>query len=318
MVAHVCYNHFFDNIAAIETPYYGKKVQSELYAAQKPVGPPGSGTVSYRKLQAFRKEVNIILHTSHANNYQAAITFLEAPISEFSKSVIFPINGMVVGMFAGHKAALILDKANDTSDKHLREAIKHFPNTKFIIAVGSCFAFDSTEHRLGDVLVSDKIGDISNLKLSRGKIENRGQIVDTAYELESIFCINAEHASEIKATEDRNSKVYEGIITSHPSQIDDKDLRREIKSTISGAVGGDTDGWKMLRFVNTGGIKGVIIIKGIADNGNGNVEEWQFTASIATLHYVKSKLQLVPNLMGKSKINNINWGEINLFLSSKF
>ena len=275
----------------VESPYYDKKAQSEHYHDQKPIDPPGLGTVKYRKLHTFCKEVDIILHTSHFNDYQAAVTFMKPPTSDFTRSVIFPMNFLVVGIFAGHKAALILDKASNTNDEVVRKAIQQFPNAKFIIAVGSCFAFDGAVHKLGDVVVSEKIGDISNLKLDKGRIENRGQIVSTASELNAIFCIGVEHASDVMVTENRKSKVYEGIITSHPSQIDDKDVRTAIRNTISGAVGGDMDGWKLLGLVNAGLLKGVIVIKGVADNGSPSVaEDWQFTASKAALHYVKSRL----------------------------
>lgn len=240
------------------------------------------------------------MHTSCSNDYQAAITFLKPPTEDFSKAVIFPVNGMAVGVLAIHKTAVIQEKAGCSNDEHIKNALAKFPNAKFIIGAGSCFTFENSELNLGDVLVSDKISDISNFKLDKRKLENRGQIVDMTYELQEIFCINTEHDSEVKSTNERLSQVYDGTMVSHPSQIDDKDIRTAIQSAVPNSIGGEMDGWKLMRFVSTRVVKGVILIKGVADKGNvDSVKNWQFTAAMAALNYIESKLLLIPDLKCK-------------------
>lgn len=265
------------------------------------------GSEEYEQLQKFCKQVEIILQTVNLNEYQAATTFMEPPSGNFpkaivfSKAVVFPKNGMVVGMIAGKKTALIQTEIGENIDNYIEEAKKTFPKAQFVIGVGVCFAFDRSKYQLGDVLVSEKISDLTNLKFGpEGEIENRGQIVDVVQNLKTFFCITVVHGSEVKASETRNSRVYTGTFISHPFHVNNKQMRDKIHAAIPTAIGGEMEGGKLLRFVSNRKIKGVIVIKGVADYGDGKTtDEWQFTAAMSALHFVKSKLLLIPSLEGK-------------------
>lgn len=252
-------------------------------------------------MQKFSKEVEIIIQTVTEDEYRAATTFFETPnASYFPKAVVYPMNGMIVGMFAVRKTALIQTEFGENIDSYIEDALKVFSNAQFVIGVGACFAFDQSRHQLGDVLVSEKISDLANLKFgAMGKIENHGQIVDVAHELKRIFCITVEHDSDVKVSKTRNSKVDKGTFISHPIQMNSRQMCDAIHAAVPTAVGGEMEGGKLLNFVRKRKVKGVIIIKGVADYGDGlKIKEWQFTATMSALHYVKAKLPLVSFFAG--------------------
>ncbi len=54
------------------------------------------------------------------------------------------------------------------------------------------------------------------------------------------------------------------------------------------------EGGELLRFTGKGKIKGVIVIKGVADYGDGKKKkDWQFTAASAAFKYTEYKYQQV-------------------------
>lgn len=194
--------------------------------------------------------MEIILQTVNLNEYQAAVTFMEPPSGKFTKAVVFPKNGMVVGMISGKKTALIQTEIGENVDKYVDKAKKIFCNAQFVIGVGVCFAFDKSKYQLGDVLVSDKISDLANLKFdAKGEIINRGQIVDIVHSLQTIFCLTVEHDAEVKASETRNSKVSKGTFISHPFLVDNEQIRDKIHAAVPTAIGGEMEGGKLLRSV---------------------------------------------------------------------
>lgn len=242
---------------------------------------------------------------------------MEAPHRDFPKAVVFPMNGMVVGMFAGKKTALIQTEVGENIDSYVEEAIKIFTNAQFVIGVGVCFAFDKSNYLLGDVLVSDKISNLANLEFGMdGKIRNHGEIVRVFHELRRIFCLTVEHESEIKVSATRSSRVYKGTFISYSVQVNNEQVRDRIHSAVNTAIGGEMEGGQLLKFVDRGQVRGVIIVKGVANYGDGNEsKEWQFTAATAALHYTKSKLPLARLPFSKStgssnkKVSNIPTGE---------
>ena len=195
---------------------------------------------------------------------------MEAPDKRFSKAVVFPANGIVVGTFAGKKVALIQTELGMNIEEYVDDAIGIFTNARYVIGVGVCFAFDRSKHLLGDVLVSNKISNLANLEFSSdGEIKNHGEIIRVVHELRRIFCITTKHESDIKVSAGRISKVYKGTFVSCPIKVNSEMMCDGIHSAVDTAIGGEMEGGQLLKFVDRGKIEGVVVIKGVANYGDG-------------------------------------------------
>lgn len=114
---------------------------------------------------------------------------MQPPSADFTNAVTFPMPAMVVGKFAGIKAALIQTKPGRKVTKYVEDAIREYPSALFVIGVGVCYAFDKEKHNFADVLVSETICDFMNFKFNdEGEIIDRGQVVNVVYQLTKIFC----------------------------------------------------------------------------------------------------------------------------------
>jgi nucleoside phosphorylase len=282
----------------VETPLYDNTKQKKLYRENSPGNPPQEGSPEYTKLMKFSSEVGVILHTVNKNEYQAAVIRMEPPGDGFTKAIQnFPKPGMVVGMFAGKKVALIQTSQGIKSREKLDKALESFLNAMYIIAVGVCYAFDRNKYKLGDVIVSTKISDFANPKYKRdGRIEDRGETIDIEGFLSDAFCLNPIHDPEFEVTSERESDVHSGRFLSHPALMDNKTERDKFHAAAPNAIGGEMEGGVLMQVKKEekNSIRGIIVIKGVVDYADGDKEkQWQFTAALAAVHYTKSKLSAI-------------------------
>ena len=273
-----------------ENPAYDEIRQKQLFCENKPLRPPRRETDEYMMLQAFCSEITFILQVVIENKYQAAVTLMKPPANTpFTKAVVFPRPGTVIGMFADKKTALIfINEGSDYKD-YMQDAIDSFPNTRYVISVGECFAFDSEKHKLGDVLVSKQIYDFKlGIKNGRERILGE-QIVNVVEDLASLLCKDLTHEEDFVVSDTRRcSKVDTGKFVSIPI-FNSKDTRKEIHCLLPEAIGGDMEGRQLLA-----------LLKGVSHYADGHrAEEWEFTASLAALHYLESKLYYYQ---GKSEL----------------
>ena len=218
---------------------------------------------------------------------------MEPPIESLKNVAVFPSSGKVVGLFAGHKIALIQTDMGSSSSDYVQSAIDTFPSARFIIAIGVAYAVNCARYRLGDVLVSKSISDLKNLKFDKnGRIVNRGQIVDIVNELKSLFCMDLTFEADFEvARNGRVSSVYCGRYASYSALFEDKEMRDKFCAAVPEVIGGDMEGGELLRFQQGKKIEGIIVIKGVAGYADGSIgKEWHFTAALAALKYTKSKL----------------------------
>ena len=277
----------------IEKPKYDDSQQKELYRTHKPERPPGRNTEESKKLEEFSNEVEIILQVVNENEYQAAVTLMEPPCPSFSRAVVFPSAGKVVGMFADKKTALIQTGVGADVGDYVQSAIDMFCNAQFVIGVGACYAFNSEQHKLGDVLVSNRISDLKNSTFDKhGQLINCGQIVDMVEDLKATFCMDLTFERDFEVSDaERVSRIYTGPFASYSALIDHEDTREKFRAAVPGVIGGEMEGGELLKFQSKRKVRGVIVIKGVADYADGRKEKsWQFTAAMAALHYIKSKL----------------------------
>lgn len=273
-----------------------------MYRDCKPERAPRSGP-KFDFLQKFSLEVEVILQTVNENEYQAATTFLKPPDEMFSKAVVFPKVGMVVGMFADKKTALIQTDMGEDAGEFIAEAIGTFSSAVYVIGVGVCYSFDRSKFRLGDVIVSKQVANLAKTKFdAQGRVENRGQIVAVVDDLQRIFCRDLIHDPDFKVCLTRSSQVHSGTIISYPILIDNKEMREKFHDEIRNAIGGEMEGGQLLKFEQKRKIKGIIAIKGVVDYADGNkAKNWQFISALAALHYTKSKLLYEPSLLDEGE-----------------
>lgn len=254
----------------------------------KPGGRPRRKVEEFAQLEKFRSEVAVILQTGNSNEYQAATTFLKPPPGRFTKPVYFPtINGMVVGMFAGKKTALVRMEYNSIDD-----IFDEFPNAKYAIRVGVCFALDR-KYKLGDVLVSDKICNISSSSVQHNDTQPISDV------LHDTFCLTLVHDPEVKVSDNRDSKVYKGTMISQPTLVEDHNTFHHASPM---AIGGEIEGSGLVKFESKN--METIMITGVADYGDrDDTKEWEFTAAMAALQYTKSKLEQLD--IGESKLSHL-------------
>ena len=272
------------------------------YRASKPKPAPDQGTEEYEFLKKFCLEVEVILQTVNESEYQAATTVLEKPGDMFERAVVFPKGGMVVGMFAKKRVALIQTDVGENAFDFIEDATKTFPNAIYVIGVGVCYSFDDVKYKLGDVLVSEQISNLANMKWdAQGRVENRGQTVHVVQDLHRIFCGDLVQDPDFKVCRSRSSEVHSGTIISHPTLVNNKDIRDKFHAEIRTAIGGEMEGGQLLRFERKCK-KGIIVIKGICDYADGNkAKDWQFISALAALHYTKSKLLFEPHFRDEGK-----------------
>ena len=261
--------------------------------------PPKEGSREYDELQEkYCSQVEIILHTVNDNEYLAALTYMKYPSEEGESNGVqnFPNVGMVVGVFGKKKVVLIQTDAGERCEKMVKGTITCFPSAQYILAVGVCYGFDRKKHLLGDVLVSTQISDLKNFKYREdGTIENRGETKDVADFLSKVFCKKCTIAMNppLKVTHTRNAKVYAGTFLSHPVLMNNKSERDKFHAAVPTAIGGEMEGGVLMKLEKQcPTIKGVIIIKGVADYGDGTKDkEWQFTTAMAAVQYTETKLR---------------------------
>lgn len=261
-----------------------------------PEAQPPCDKPEFNTLSMFSKQIQIILQTVNENEFQAAIIEMKPPTEKFKSPVVFKKTSIVLGMFGRNKVALIQTDPGSRAYRDIEQSIEHFPNAKFVIGVGVCYAFDNTKHKLGDVLVASRISDLVNLKFQGNEIINRGETISVARELREIFCRFLTFQKDYPVSDTgRTSKVYSGVYASYPALVNDKSFRDKFLAAVPEVIGGEMEGGELLSLHQEGRIQGVIIIKAVVDYGDGQKsKEWQFTSARAALNYTKSKLDLVP------------------------
>ena len=259
-------------------------------------------TAKLSNLSKFSQEVKFILQTVNKKEYQAAVTYMKPPkFDGYTKSVTYPSIGSVVGMFAGHKAALIQTDVGANATPFIDRAIKFFPNARFVAGVGVGYSFDRNKHKLGDILVSKQISNMANFRAnSDGSFANLGQIVQAKMDLVASFCNDTSFDEDFELTKEadpetgeiRTAEAYAGRVISYAALMNNLETRNKFRDAVPEAIGGEMEGGRLLKFQTDGKVRdGVIVIKGVVDYGDGYKEKsWQFTAALAAFAYVENKL----------------------------
>lgn len=273
-----------------------------MFRKHKPSKPPKPGTCEFQCLREWCDKIKFIVLVVNQNEYQAAVTLMRPPKSfssevakSFSSAVVFPTPDKVVGLFGDKEAALIFTDSGFDCHDYVQDAIDSFPNVQFVISIGSGFAFDCTKFKLGDVLVSKQICDLKKLEFDNSNELLTGDAprVYITNTLSSIFCLNLTHEEDFKVSSntERCSKVSAGQLVTLTGTVENKEMRNKISRSLPRAIGGETEGGRLVDFWLKRKIEGVAVIKGVSEYADGSIgDEWEFTASLAALYYANSKL----------------------------
>ena len=260
-------------------------------------------------MQKFREEVELLVHTVHDNEKWAVFDLLKPPPFAEKPIDLFDPNWITLGMFGGYKSALIQTEQGARSRKDLKEALKHFPNAKVMMAVGVLCAY-SSERKFGDVIVSDFIDGVANYKFARdGRIlftPCSGRHKQVSPNLVRTFGRGAATwgaKGGFKCTKGgRISRVFSGEITSGPAVVDSKEALDELMRNAPEALGVETEGYILGDIQEEVGL-GVVVIKAVSDYGDEKM--WQLTASMAAANYAEHKLEKTEGkLFIEGKYNN--------------
>lgn len=227
---------------------------------------------------------------------------LSPPIQNITGTLTWFDEGirLMLGIFANHDAAVIQTRKGTDSRYELRSCLRYLPNVKLVIGVG--FAYGRRyKCYLGDVLISNLIDAISNFRIGKEKTikfdESLSRHTGVSRNASNVFTKAASMWTGFKCSmADRESKAHVGLLISSPVLLDDREGLDDYLKNNERLIGGEMEGQEIVsaqkelsdedqREVD------VIIIKGVADFGDGTKEQgWQLTASMAAASYAESKL----------------------------
>lgn len=211
---------------------------------------------------------------------------------------------LTLGMFGGHKTALIQAKMGDDCRLEIENALQLLLNVQLVAGVGVAYG-RKDKTKFGDVLVSTTIDGIGNVRWDNGKLlfyQGDNRYTRTEQRAIEVFARQVDDWSTLtgfKATKsERVPKIHAKTIISAPWLVNDLDLLHKILLTNPRAVGGEMEGQVIAGIHNdllnlTPPCKiDAIIIKGVADHADGQKHKgWQMTAGLAAVGYTKFKLE---------------------------
>ncbi len=301
----------------METPLYGEEHLRDIIIEKRPRAREQEGTEVFVRLQEFRDNVVVILHTVNNNEKWAVLNHMDPPklegkpLTERTVDLYEP-NNIVLGMFGGYKSALIQTEMGVDSREEIESALDEFPKVRFVLAIGVAFACDRDKFKYGDVLVSKFIDGVGNIKYTRDGLmifrASSSRFTSVSQLLKNVFARGEEtwyalknfKCTKVDGVENngRYSKVHPGVMISDKSLIDDKTIRDKFVINTPEAVGGEMEGVTLVAVQHSLARKksmprelGVIVIKGVADYADGQKEtNWQLTSAMAAASYAEHKL----------------------------
>ena len=163
-----------------EQPSFGNDTLREIILSKDPLPPPSPQVEVFRELRTFLGEVVVLLVTVIDAETWAVLYYMTPPICSngqlmytSNRTINFydPIlnTKLILGMFGGHKTALLQAKEGDDSRVQIENALQLLPNTLLVAGVGIAYGRNVCT-LLGDVLVSTTIDGIGNVRWDNGQL----------------------------------------------------------------------------------------------------------------------------------------------------
>ena len=246
-------------------------------------------------------EVKVVIQSCNKAEYTAALEAIERPpLPMFDKPVRYPTDKftIVVGTFAGQHAVIVrTDQGNKCRDD-LTTVLSppFFPNATMLLGLGVCMGI---KHKLGDVLVGEKIQLEEKPKVRPGKLQLDGTRKEAKQTMRNVFCDttgwNRFECTDVPEGGDvnaRTSEAFSGCILSSPNLLDNPKIKHGLESETQPLIGAEMEGWVLFKYIEKEfpNIE-TLIIKGICDYGDGTKKkDWQLTAAKAAVDYARFKL----------------------------
>ena len=240
-------------------------------------------------------EVKVVIQSCNKAEYTAALEAIECPpLPMFDKPVRYPIDKftIVVGTFAGKNAAIVRTEQGTKCRDDLKTVLPFFPNATMLLGLGVCMGI---KHKLGDVLVGEKIQLEEKPKVRQGKLQLDGTRKEAKQTMRNVFC-DTTGWNNFKCTDvpkARISEAFSGCILSSPNLLDDPEIKHGLESETQPLIGAEMEGWVLFKYIEKEfpNIE-TLIIKGICDYGDGTKnKDWQLTAAKAAMDYARFKLE---------------------------
>ena len=189
------------------------------------------------------------------------------------------------------------------------EAKIHFPQVKYVISIDTCYGFHQSEIKLGDVLISSGITNVTSCDISSADstahIVINGTFVAMKDLLQHIFCTDSRLEEKFEISSFRSAKYLVCNIISNLEVTEDFRMHNKSSITIKiedstlhnsitvnpNAVGINTGSIKLLQLQKEEIIKEFIVIESVIGYvGETSNNKWKFTGAMAALCYVQQKM----------------------------
>ena len=288
------------SIIYAEQPKFDENSQKQIVTHKSPIRTPAQHRES---LKRYISQVTVLLHTVKEEELLAACSHLSTPLE--NSGVNRPISwfdgniSLTLGIFGGHKAALIQSSKGADCRHALLSSLQYLPNVKVIIGLG--FAYGrKKKSALGDVLISTYVDGVSNFRIEGGRMkfdEGRVRYTSPSTKTANVFTTGTSLWTSFKcSTANRKSKAHAGVLISTPMLLNDRKALDDLLTNNERFIGGEMEGQELahaqlhLKEKENREID-IVVIKGVADFGDGTKEKaWQLTASLAAASYAAHKL----------------------------
>ena len=292
--------YVYNVLTHAEEPKYTEEDEIHIAETKKPLPVPDD----LRELLATHlSETVILLHTVKEEEMLAALNHLNSPVEQRGSNK--PIRwfedkiSLILGIFGGHKAALIQTSKGVDCQHEILPALRRLRNIKLIIGLGFAYGLRS-KCDLGDVLVSTYVDGVGNCRIVNNTLKfDEGRVRHTSMSTAAlnVFTKHTCFWRSFTCTKaGRLAKVVTGPLISSPMLLDDQNALDEFLKNNERFKGGEMEGQELARAQlslkdSDGRDVDFIVIKGVADFGDGTKEKgWQLTASLAAANYAEHKL----------------------------
>ena len=134
-------------------------------------------------------KVKVVIQSCNEAEYAATLKAIKRlPLPMFDKPVRYPNDEnftIVVGTFAGQNTAIVRTEQGTKCRDDLTAILHFLPNATMVLGLGVCMEI---KHKLGDVLVGEKIQLKENPKVRRGNLQLVGPCNEAKQKVRNVFC----------------------------------------------------------------------------------------------------------------------------------